>query len=523
MKAKIKPAEIWQEYEAGKNYNAKLNLYETVKQNENFFLGKQWEGLNAPDLDKPVLNFLRRVVTYFISMIVTDNVGVQIEDNGNEALAPVCDALADKVNAAIEGSKLVSKNRDILRDAAVDGDACVYAFYENDGISVELVDNTRVIFGNRYSADVQSQPYIIVVQPMILSQVKELAKKNGVNPDLIKSDYDEGAITSGRDGGEDRCTVLVKFWKDPTTGSVHYIKTTQDQVLKKETDLQYKLYPIAYMCWEKVKNSYHGQAALTGLIPNQIAVNKLWAMALRHQHMSAFPKVFYDRTKIQTWSNRVGEAIGVSGNPNEAVASNFRQADMSQQLVDIVERTITMTRDFMGASDAALGNVKPDNTSAIIAVQKASSAPLELQRLSFYQFVEDLVRVMIEIVRVDYPPIEVEQETVDPMTRAPITQKALVDLSTMDINQLDIKVDVGAAAYWSEVTQIQTLDNLFSSGILKDAVLYLESIPDNYIRNKNEIISSLKEQQAIQQQMMQQQMMGGVPSGMPAVPSGAAY
>ncbi|MFQ7004766.1 MAG: hypothetical protein ACLRRT_14530 [Ruthenibacterium lactatiformans] len=44
---------------------------------------------------------------------------------------------------------------------------------------------------------------------------------------------------------------------------------------------------------------------------------------------------------------------------------------------------IEYTRDTMGASDAALGNVTPDNTSAIIAVQKATSMPLELQRQDF--------------------------------------------------------------------------------------------------------------------------------------------
>lgn len=41
------PAKIWQEYEKGLAFNQSLELYETVKKNENFFIGKQWEGLNA--------------------------------------------------------------------------------------------------------------------------------------------------------------------------------------------------------------------------------------------------------------------------------------------------------------------------------------------------------------------------------------------------------------------------------------------------------------------------------------------
>ena len=57
---KITPQQIWQEYEKDKAFKISLNLYEKTKQQENFFLGRQWEGLNAPDLEKPVLNFIKR-------------------------------------------------------------------------------------------------------------------------------------------------------------------------------------------------------------------------------------------------------------------------------------------------------------------------------------------------------------------------------------------------------------------------------------------------------------------------------
>ena len=75
---------------------------------------------------------------------------------------------------------------------------------------------------------------------------------------------------------------------------------------------------------------------------------------------------------------------------------------MSNQVIGLIEKIIDYTRDTMGASDAALGNVRPDNTSAIIAVQKASESPLTLQRMDFYQFVEDYIRIMMDMMRVDY-------------------------------------------------------------------------------------------------------------------------
>ena len=163
---------------------------------------------------------------------------------------------------------------------------------------------------------------------------------------------------------------------------------------------------------------------------------------------------------------------------------------MSNQVVEIVEKTITLTRDFMGASDAALGNVKPDNTSAIIAVQKASSAPLELQRLAFYQFIEDYIRIFLELIRVHYGVRQIGYTDEDGNETA-----LYFVFSQLDYNAMQLKVDVGSSAYWSEVMQIQTLDNLFQNGIITDAVTYLEGIPDAYVKNKNKIIAQLKEKQ----------------------------
>jgi len=52
---------------------------------------------------------------------------------------------------------------------------------------------------------------------------------------------------------------------------------------------------------------------------------------------------------------------------------------------------------------------------------------------------------------------------------------------------------VGASTYWSELMQVQTLDNMFAKGIITDAVTYLEQIPDRYIHGKAKLIEKLKE------------------------------
>lgn len=500
------PEEIFADYERAQSYNTSLDLYETVKKNENFYIGKQWEGVIAPDLEKPVLNFLKRVVTYFVSMIVTDDVAVSAApfEDTEENTASI-KLLTDEVERVIEKTKAKALGRRILRDGAVDGDGCFYFFFDPDAqtgqdakgkICLEAVDNTKILFGNPHIGEVQEQPYLIVVRREMVEQVRERAKKAGIEGEQnIQADSESSYYGEENNPDRNLVTVLTRFWKE--NGFVHYCECTRDCMLTPPTNTGYRLYPVAWFRWEEVKNSYHGQAAITGLIPNQIFVNKLWAMAMEHQKKMAFPRIFYDRTIIPEWTNRVGQAIGVSGDPSRAFATSFKAGDISSQVLELVDRTISYTKEFMGASDAALGNVKADNTSAIIALQKSSSAPLELQRLSFYQFVEDYVRIIIDMIRAKYGLRFVLTEGENGEKR-----RDLFDFSAIPYDAMDVNVDVGSSAYFSELMQIQTLDNLFSKGIISDAITYLEGIPDAYIRNKNKIIEKLRQQQAMKQTVM---------------------
>ncbi|MDO4566655.1 MAG: hypothetical protein Q4B42_04930 [Oscillospiraceae bacterium] len=497
MKTATRPEEIRKEYEACVSYNRGIGLYDTVRQNEQFYIGRQWEGLNAPDLDKPVLNFLKRVGSYIVAMLVSDDIAVEVSPfDPSPEKERAARLLSAEIERVIENTKAKSLMRDMLRNCVVDGDGCFYWYYDcaaegpqsvRGDICLELIDNTRVLFGNPFIQEVQKQPYILIVKREQLETVRERARRfSGAKAQDIRPDNDALYAGESAYSPSDLVTVIVKLYR--REGGVWFTEVTRDAVVRPATDTGYRRYPLSYMSYEKIKNSYHGQAIVTGLIPNQIAVNKLWAMAIHHQNTMAFPKVFYDRLKIKSWSNRVGEAIGVAGNPSEAVTTAFKAPDMSAQLIEVVNRTIEYTKEFMGASDAALGNVRPDNTSAIIAVQKATAAPLDLQRLALYQFVEDYVRIIADMICATYGPRRVRftDENGEPSFES-------FDFSKLDLQSMQLKVEVGASAYWSELTQLGTLDSLFAKGIIDDALVYLESVPDSYIRNKGRILQRLRE------------------------------
>lgn len=528
-KIRTAPAEVWSEYEHLKTYNNHIELYETVKQNENFFIGKQWEGVNAPDLDKPVVNILKRVVAYFLSNIVSDDVSARVTVGNDDDL--VGTTITQTISQVIENTKMKAKNRDMLRNSAVDGDGCFYINFDPEAgqqadenrvggdIDIELIDNTNILFGNPQVCDVQKQPYIIISMRKMLDDVKDEAEGNGLPTDAITPDNTDAQILGSDYEDTNKITVLLKLWKQ--NGTIHAVKTTQGATIKEDTDLGLKLYPVAWMPWEKVKNSYHGQAAITGLIPNQIFINKLFAMGMEHVKKTAFPKVVFDQSLLPDgWNNRVGEAIPVQGDPNVAVMSATLVPDMSNQVMVMLDKVIDYTRDTMGASDAALGNIRPDNTSAIIAVQKASAMPLELQRMSFYQFVEDVVRILIDVMRVNFG---VRQIVVDDENG----NKSLVDFDFANIGNLELQlnVDVGASTYWSELMNVQTADNLYTKGIIPDPITYLEIMPDGYVPKKQKLISKWEQSQMQQEmlaQMQAEQQIGGMPdAALPQMPNGA--
>lgn len=86
---------------------------------------------------------------------------------------------------------------------------------------------------------------------------------------------------------------------------------------------------------------------------------------------------------------------------------------------------------------------------------------------------------------------------IDPMTGQMMTQKIVRKvLKEFDFSQfkhlwLNLRVDVGATTYYSEIAMTQTLDNLRRDGTL-DVIQYLERIPDKLIPKKQELIDELK-------------------------------
>ena len=171
----------------------------------------------------------------------------------------------------------------------------------------------------------------------------------------------------------------------------------------------------------------------------------------------------------------------------EGAAKIMDAAAVSPQIGQFIELAVNYTQSFMGATDAALGAVEPDNSSAILALQRASAVPLETVRQNLYASIEELGRIYMDFMRANYGV-----RTVEVALPGGDSVGVPVDFRSLEQLPLGLRLDVGASAYWSEVASVRTLDNLLTAGKI-DLADYLERVPDEYISGRAELLEKYKE------------------------------
>ena len=392
----------WQQYEAGKEYKRRIGLYETVRRNELFYRGEQWQYGEGKNLPKPVFNIIYRIINYLVCSVASANISLRftdenlpfVKDEANaEMIKKGVDVLAQNTSYRWRRDGMDKKMIKLLTDAAITGDGVIYCYWDNNiknpqsfegDIVTELIDNLNVFPADVNKADIQSQDYIILAGRTTVNKLRQEARYAKVDEEEIKkivpdNEYtnQSGEMAKYELSGEDeaKTTYIIKFWRED--GRVMFEKSTKDCVIRRgNTDC--RLYPIAYFNWTPTKNSFHGYSPITSLIPNQKFINRAYAMVMKHMTDTAFSKVIYDKSKIPEWSNEVGEAIAAygGGNISDSV-SVVGVGEMQSGYMELIDSAVNLSKELMGATDSALGNLEANNTSAILALQETSRIPLQ--------------------------------------------------------------------------------------------------------------------------------------------------
>lgn len=388
----------------------------------------------------------------------------------------------------------------------------------------EVVDGCNIFLANPNDRRINYngkpfQDYVIVAGRQTVNKLRKEAKQhkdeNGLTDkdinNLITADveYDEQAGDRGKkeiangDSQYGKATYIVKYWVDDE-GKVRFNKSVRGCYIRKDVDSELTLYPVAFGNWDTIKNSYHGQGLMTGLINNQIALDTAWMKFFKYFGDMAFPKAVANATYFpnRQLSNKIGDVIWYEGNENvypANVLSYTQPGQLANGVIDAMMAFKNTTMELLGASDAVLGTARPENTSALIQQNQAAAVPLEKTRRGMHQFIEDNGYIWLDFRLHKYKVprkifIEVDGQK----------QMVEFDPSKLKNAKFRVSVDVVAGGYIDEANAITNISNLFAKGAIT-AVDLIESLPDGSIPNRDRIVKSIKQRLAMEQQMQTQE------------------
>lgn len=433
-------------------------------------------------------------------------------------------AMSDYFRTTAERVKFDDIKNVALRNAYISGTGVVYTYwddriqtglYADEGhtspiegdIRCEVLDVENVYFGDPSLDDVQEQPYIILAQRRRVDELKREARRNhrpaeevaAIKPDEHR-EYMAGDRSTEDDKGSRKATVLTKLFKKwDEDGRQYRIMATvvvEGAVIRTPWDTKLRRYPIAMMAWEKRANCIYGDSEVTYLIPNQIAINRTVTANVQALTMNGMPIMLVNGDVVSgTVSNDPGQIITVYGN-TEDMNSAIRYVQppaVVGQFENVINSLIGNTLTQAGANDAALGDMRPENTSAIMAVREAATMPMQLLQNRFYSFIEDIARIWADFWVCMYGKrsLKVEDDTGE--WYIPFDGELYRDVI------INARVDVGATGLWSEIQSRQTLDNMLMNGLVTP-VQYLSRLPKGSVPMLGELIRDAKDAMAAQEQ-----------------------
>lgn len=552
----LEPKKVFEEFQNITNWKdgiGKRGISEQSKINERMFVGDQWYGAKCGE-NRPLVrrNIIKRIGEYKISTLTAPQIAVNytadgIPDNHTTAeqkqsamknalengyldgtdenidSAVVMSILSDYFSTTAERLKFGDKIGKAVRNAYISGTGIAYTYWDknirtglyadagkktpiNGDINFEILSVNNVCFGDPNNDDVQSQPFIIVSQRKYYKDVQREAKQNGVAENLIAEIKPSNAIYNQNSGerGENelsntkRVTVYTKFFKDYNDDGTEYVikayRCTEKVTVRAEWELGINYYPFAKFSWEERESSIYGDSEITTLIPNQIAINRTITAMLWHAMITGMPITLINGDVISNISNNPGEVIKIYGS-GEDIANTIKLIQpptFTPQIQNVVNDLAQNTLSDSGATDAALGQERPDNASALIQMREASLQPMQVYQNRYYSFIEDIARIWADFWLNMYGKRSIK-----------ITKNSEIYYIKLDAEKyknlvINAKIDVGAATLWSQAIVIQTLDALLQAGIITKRQ-YFERLPKGLIPDVTGIIEEIKQQETYTQ------------------------
>lgn len=453
---------FWSRYKKGLEYIDSKNLVARSNMCWNFFIGKQWEGVESGDEKLPFFNFIHPNILRKVTTIYSNRMAVNYSDMDGRTqvdgieLTPIYNKLSEMFSAKWEKANMDVNMRLTLKGSAVVGDGVQY--YGTANVEdVQLLDNTSVLYGDESEQRVQRQPYIMIPQRISVADVKAMARENGLSEDeivLIVPDNDTDNLLGNReevkeaDSTESTKTTLITHFekkKEPVTEMiedengnmvtvetgrmetvVYICKFTKTVIIEEEHAMRgtpsevdanngkqgraLRLYPLVKLPWENYPNDARGVSQVEGLIANQIEINKTIARRAMVTKLGAYPRPVYDESALVNPEalSSVGTPIivasgGVSG--VKQFIDYLEPAQTSHEPKQLTDDLLEITQELSGSGDTTMGNIDLQRVaaSAVVAVNEKAESMHDEVKANLEMAVEDLANLWVELWQVYSP------------------------------------------------------------------------------------------------------------------------
>jgi hypothetical protein len=540
--------QIYEQFQDATAFIDSLDLRKDIKRCVNFESGKQWNmDEDVEDFPKITLNIIKQVGKVRKGGILQNEYSYLVQANNQKSIRKIQDFLKNLASQM----RLTKKDLKIVNDTYTKGTGIMYFYWDAEKrsfmsksggqLKAEVIDIRRFRVADPYITDIQEQEYVIFVSRERLDSI-EMKYGKKVSPDAEDYTYGTERHVSTTEIDDEFANVYTKFYRNEE-GQVHFIISTVTELLKDATPLNpfytgskkempnttslmdevkqkkiseavFSLYPFASVVFDERDNTFYGIPGAKELLEAQKSIN---------HHFSVYDKGVQDNVlggfihkrgvlgeqEITTENGQIIQLDLMPGENWQNVFGRIPTNNIPQDALSYSGNLLGVVRTVAGATNIQLGQADYAGQSAKqtqMLMQRAQENSSDLAML-FNDFKQQQAEIMFMFAKFFY-----DNESFS-MIKHGFKQDQVTNYEGENkFNGNDyidedimITIKVGPAPSFSEYSSIELLGMMVQSGQAPLDV-YISNLPDNYVNNKDEMLSMLKNNTKIQIEGLQQQL-----------------
>jgi hypothetical protein len=546
--------EIYNQFQDATSFIDAENLRRDIKRCVNFEEGKQWNtDEDIEDFPKIVLNIIKQIGKVRKSNVLQNDYGFLVNSTKFKSVRKIQDFikyLHDKL-------KIKKKDLKVINDTYKKGTGVMYFYWDAEARSLfsrsggrlkaEPIDIRRFRVADPYIQELQDQEYVIYVTRERINSIEKKYNVTGVVPDS-----EEYTVLTERPVATDEfdkefANVYTKFYRNKH-GQVFFAIATPFKVLKGPTPLNpfyeeedseeepntmsvmdekentrienevFHMFPFVSLVFEERDNCFYGIPGALEIIEAQKSIN---------QHFSVFDKGTQDNVLggfvfkrgilgEQEITTENGQILQLDLLPGENWQNVFGRIPVNNIPADSMNYSgnlLGVIRQVSGATNIQVGSSDYSGQSGKqteMLLQRAKENSSDMAML-FNEYKREQAELLFLFSKFYY-----DNEDFSIIEHGFQEDKSRIYKGENNYNgneyigeEIMFDVKVGPAPSFSEYANIELLGMMVQSGQAPLEV-YIASLPEGYISNKQELLKLLKDNsrkviQNLEQQLEQSQ------------------